>query len=193
MEMEVMGFIHQCRGSNKDDDNTFSRVNGVERSYSKSWQDRIESKRDLTKRYYEARVVARYSPNRTYSGLLRVYLRGSTSGSCNRSWIPSLCSLHCSLGLIWVVRYKTDTESHLEKLLEREKEDGKLLGRCVEELKKKGLEFYLLKEVDALQRAKSLRVEGKAVKKWSTRDSVTLFFFTVSCLVLALTRAILCN
>ncbi|KAI3754024.1 hypothetical protein L2E82_26115 [Cichorium intybus] len=117
----------------------------------------------------------------------------SMGGSCSRSWIPSLSSLLCSLGLIWAVRYKTDTESHLEKLLEREKEDGKLLGKCVEELKKKGLEFDLLKEVDALRRAKSLRVEGKAVKKWSTRDFVTLFFFTVSCLVLALTRVILCN
>ncbi|XP_071699002.1 uncharacterized protein [Rutidosis leptorrhynchoides] len=117
----------------------------------------------------------------------------SLSGSCNRSWIPSLCSLLCSLGLIWAVRYKTDTESHLEKLLEREKEDGKLLGKCVEELKKKGLEFDLLKEVDALRRAKSLRVESKAVKKWSSRDFVTLFFFTVSCFVLALTRVILCN
>lgn len=117
----------------------------------------------------------------------------SVMGSCNRSWIPSLCSLFCSLGLIWAVRYKTDTESHLEKLLEREKEDGKLLGKCVEELKKKGLEFDLLKEVDALRRAKSLRVEGKAVKKWSARDFVTLFFFTVSCFVLALTRVILCN
>ncbi|KAI3769029.1 hypothetical protein L6452_00125 [Arctium lappa] len=117
----------------------------------------------------------------------------SISGSCNRSWIPSLCSLLCSLGLIWAVRYKTEVESHLEKLLEREKEDGKLLGKCVEELKKKGLEFDLLKEVDALRRAKSLRVENKAVKKWSARDFVTFFFFTVSCLVLALTRVILCG
>ncbi|XP_024968388.1 uncharacterized protein LOC112507878 [Cynara cardunculus var. scolymus] len=115
------------------------------------------------------------------------------SGFCNRSWIPSLCSLLCSLGLIWAVRYKTEVESHLEKLLEREKEDGKLLGKCVEELKKKGLEFDLLKEVDALRRAKSLRVENKGVKKWSARDFVTLFFFTVSCLVLALTRVILCS
>ena len=87
--------------------------------------------------------------------------------------------------------YKTDTASG--ELLERDKEDGKLLGKCVEELKKKGLEFDLLKEVDALRRAKSLRVEGKAVKKWSMRDSVTLFLFTVSCLVLVLTRVILCN
>ncbi|XP_071725761.1 uncharacterized protein [Rutidosis leptorrhynchoides] len=117
----------------------------------------------------------------------------SVMGSCNRSWIPSICSLLCSLGLIWAVRYKTDTESHLEKLLEREKEDGKLLGKCVEELKKKGLEFDLLKEVDALRRAKSLRVEAKEVKKWSARDFVTLFFFTVSCFVLALTRVILCD
>lgn len=113
--------------------------------------------------------------------------------SCRRSWIPSLCTLLCSLGLIWAVRYKSDVESHLDKLLEREKEDGKLLAKCVEELKKKGVEFDLLKEVDALRRAKSLRVEAKAVKKWSARDFVTLFFFSVSCLVLALTRIILCN
>ena len=113
--------------------------------------------------------------------------------ACRRSWIPSLCSLLFSLGLIWAVRYKTDTEVHLEKLLEREKEDGKLLAKCVEELKKKGIEFDLLKEVDALRRAKSLRVDAKAVRKWSARDFVTLFFFSVSCFVLAITRVILCN
>lgn len=112
---------------------------------------------------------------------------------CRRSWIPSLCSLLCSLGMIWAVRYKMDVEGHMEKLLEREKEDGKLLGKCVEELKKKGVEFDLLKEVDALRRAKSLRVESKVVRKWSARDFVTFFFFTVACLVLALTRVILCN
>ncbi|KAK9005258.1 hypothetical protein V6N11_042701 [Hibiscus sabdariffa] len=114
-------------------------------------------------------------------------------GACHRSWIPSLCSLLCSMGIIWAVRYKTDVEVHLEKLLEREKEDGKLLAKCVEELKKKGVEFDLLKEVDALRRAKSLRVEAKAVRKWSARDFVTLFFFTVSCLLLGLTRVILCS
>ncbi|XP_059669717.1 uncharacterized protein LOC132314974 [Cornus florida] len=119
--------------------------------------------------------------------------QGESSFSCHRSWIPSLCSLLCSLGIIWAVRYKTDVEGHLERLLEREKEDMKLLARCVEELKRKGVEFDLLKEVDALRRAKSLRVEAKPVRKWSARDFVTLFFFTVSCLVLALTRIILCN
>ncbi|CAK7355443.1 unnamed protein product [Dovyalis caffra] len=115
------------------------------------------------------------------------------SESCKRSWIPSLCSLLCSLGIIWAVRYKTDVECHLEKLFEREKEDGQLLARCVEELKKKGVEFDLLKEVDALRRAKSLRVETKVVRKWSARDFVSLFFFSVSCIVLGLTRVILCN
>ena len=132
-----------------------------------------------------------------HSTLLILLFNNSSSNpngsACHRSWIPSLCSLLCSLGLIWAVRYKTDVESHMEKLLEREKEDGKLLGKCVEELKKKGVEFDLLKEVDALRRAKSLRVEAKAVRKWSARDFVTFFFFTVSCLVLGLVRVILCN
>ncbi|KAI4366007.1 hypothetical protein MLD38_021936 [Melastoma candidum] len=114
-------------------------------------------------------------------------------GLCRRLWIPSLCSLLCSLGIIWAVRYKTDMETHLEKLLQREKEDGTLLGKCLEELKRKGLEFDLLKEVDALRRAKSLRIEAKAVRKWSPRDLVTLFFISVSCLVLGLMRVILCN
>ncbi|KAL4313540.1 hypothetical protein GQ457_01G007570 [Hibiscus cannabinus] len=124
---------------------------------------------------------------------LLLLFNSSSADACRRSWIPSLCSLLCSMGIIWAVRYKTDVEVHLEKLLEREKEDGKLLGKCVEELKKKGVEFDLLKEVDALRRAKSLRVEAKAVRKWSARDFVTLFFFTVSCLVLGLTRVILCS
>lgn len=84
-------------------------------------------------------------------------------------------------------------ESHLEKILNREKEDSKLLAKCVDELKRKGVEFDLLTEVDALRRAKSLRVEAKAVRKWSARDFVTLFFFTVSCCVLALNRVILCS
>lgn len=104
-----------------------------------------------------------------------------------------MCSLVCSLGIIWAVRYKTDVEAHLERMLEREKEDGKLLGKCVEELRKKGAEFDLLKEVDALRKAKSLRVESRTVKKWEARDFVTLFFVGVACLVLGLTRVILCN
>lgn len=81
----------------------------------------------------------------------------------------------------------------MEKLLEREKEDRRLLGKCVEELKKKGLEFDLLKEVDALRRAKSLKVEVKEVRKWSSRDFVSLFFFSITCFSLALTRFILCG
>ncbi|KAA0051100.1 hypothetical protein IC582_001783 [Cucumis melo] len=113
--------------------------------------------------------------------------------ACKRSWIPSLCSLLFSLGIIWAVRYKTDVEAHLEKLLEREKEDRNLLSKCVDELKRKGIEFDLLKEVDALRRAKSLRVEAKAVRKWSSRDFITLFFFSVSCMFLGVIRVVLCN
>ncbi|CAL0333676.1 unnamed protein product [Lupinus luteus] len=121
----------------------------------------------------------------------------SSSSICHRSWVPSLCSLVFSLGIIWGVRYKGEVEGHMEKMLKREKEDKGLLGKCVEELKKKGLEFDLLKEVDALRRAKSLRVvEGKesgGVTKWSSRDFVSLFFFTMTCLSIVLTRIILCS
>ncbi|XP_065858894.1 uncharacterized protein [Euphorbia lathyris] len=115
--------------------------------------------------------------------------------ACKRSWIPSGCSLLCSCGIIWALRYKTDVEAQMEKLLEREKEDGKLLAKCVEELKKKGGEFDLLKEVDALRRAKSMRVDSRinGVRRWSGKDFVTLFFLIVSCLVLGMTTMILCG
>ncbi|GLT71226.1 hypothetical protein SLA2020_432600 [Shorea laevis] len=109
--------------------------------------------------------------------------REPPTDACHRSWIPSLCSLLCSMGIIWAARYKMDVEGHLEKML----------GKCAEELKKKDVEFDLLKEVDALRRAKTMRMEAKVVRKWSSRDFVTLFFFlTVSCLVLGLRRVILC-
>ncbi|KNA12854.1 hypothetical protein SOVF_122250 [Spinacia oleracea] len=125
--------------------------------------------------------------------LFNISSTGSSAAACKKSWVPSLCSLLFSMAVIWAVRYKTDVEGHLEKLLEREKEDWKLLGKCVEELKKKGIEFDLLKEVDALRRAKSMRIETKAVKKWSARDFVSLFFFALSCIFLGLTRIILCS
>ncbi|XP_047943122.1 uncharacterized protein LOC125189951 [Salvia hispanica] len=112
---------------------------------------------------------------------------------CTRSWLPSLCSLLFSLAFIWAIRYKTDEESHLEKMLRREKEDSKLLGKCVEELKRKGLEFDLLTQVDALRRAKTLRLDSKALRKWSPRDFVTMFFVTLSCGVMLLNRLILCT
>ncbi|KAL6998940.1 hypothetical protein U1Q18_000107 [Sarracenia purpurea var. burkii] len=145
-----------------------------------------------TQKRPKSTLFTRRLPNSTAPFSFSTHLFSSSSpplrGSCHRCWIPSLYSLHCSLGIIWTVRYRTDVEGHLAKLLEREKEDGKLLAKCVEELKKKGVELDLLNEVNALRRAKSLRVEAKAVRKWSGRDFVTLFFFAVACLVIAPTR-----
>ncbi|XP_010940940.1 uncharacterized protein [Elaeis guineensis] len=121
---------------------------------------------------------------------------GPSGHACHRSWIPCLCSLLCSMAIVWAIRYKTDTESLLQRLLEREKEDGMLLMKCVAELRKKGVEFDLLKEVDALRRAKSLRVveaKGGTVRKWSARDFTTMVFIALSCAVLGLTRFVLCD
>ncbi|KAJ3685386.1 hypothetical protein LUZ61_014550 [Rhynchospora tenuis] len=118
------------------------------------------------------------------------------SVGCKRAWVPSVTSLLCSLSILWALRYKGDTEASLEKLLEREKEDGLMLAKCVDELKRKGLEFDLMKEVDALRRAKSLRVETKVAsgtKKWSARDFATMVMLLVSFVVLGLVRFVLCS
>ncbi|GKV51840.1 hypothetical protein SLEP1_g58464 [Rubroshorea leprosula] len=91
--------------------------------------------------------------------------REPPTGACHRSWIPSLCSLLFSMGIIWAVRYKMDVEEHLEKMLEREKEDGKLLGKCAEELKKKGVEFDLLKEVNDAEEGQEYENGGEGCEE----------------------------
>ncbi|PKA50143.1 hypothetical protein AXF42_Ash020383 [Apostasia shenzhenica] len=121
-----------------------------------------------------------------------------SAAACRRSWVPCFCSLLCSMTIVWAIRYKTDDEAHIRKLVEREREDGLLLGKCVEELKRKGVEFDLLKEVDALRRAKSLRVEaneGSAMgaRRWTKRDFALMFLLVASCGVLASTRFVLCQ
>ncbi|OEL15405.1 hypothetical protein BAE44_0023575 [Dichanthelium oligosanthes] len=121
----------------------------------------------------------------------------ATTEACRRSWIPSLVSLLSSLAMLWALRYKSDTEAVLERLLAREREDALLLGRCVSELKRKGLDFDLLKEVDALRRAKSLRVEAKGSadnpRRWQAKDLAVFALFGATCGVLVLTRFLLCN
>ncbi|KAF8659393.1 hypothetical protein HU200_058604 [Digitaria exilis] len=120
----------------------------------------------------------------------------ATAAACRRSWIPCLVSLLSSLAMLWALRYKSDTEAVLERVLAREREDVMLLARCVSELKRKGLEFDLLKEVDALRRAKSLRVEAKGADKprrWQARDLAVFALFAAACGVLVLTRFLLCN
>ncbi|CAN6322408.1 unnamed protein product [Urochloa humidicola] len=135
------------------------------------------------------------------ASVLLLFLSSSASSSpaaaCRRSWIPCLVSLLSSLSMLWALRYKSDTEAVLERLLAREREDALLLGRCVSELKRKGLEFDLLKEVDALRRAKSLRVEAKGgadkARRWQARDLAVFALFGAACGVLVLTRFLLCN
>ena len=120
----------------------------------------------------------------------------ATAEACRRSWIPCLVSLLSSLAMLWALRYKSDTQAVLERLLAREREDALLLARCVSELKRKGLDFDLLKEVDALRRAKSLRVEAKGAEKpkpWQARDLAVFALFAAACGVLVLTRFLLCN
>ncbi|TVU44748.1 hypothetical protein EJB05_04202, partial [Eragrostis curvula] len=134
------------------------------------------------------------------ASVLLLFLSSATASAapvaCKRSWIPCLVSLLSSLAMLWALRYKSDTEAVLERLLAREREDALLLGKCVAELKRKGLEFDLLKEVDALRRAKSLRVEAKGADKarrWQARDLAVFALSGAACGVLVLTRFLLCN
>ncbi|XP_008681312.1 uncharacterized protein [Zea mays] len=110
------------------------------------------------------------------ASVLLLFLSSSTAGpasACRRSWIPCLVSLLSSLAMLWALRYKSDTEAVLERLLAREREDALLLAR-----------------------AKSLRVEAKGAdrpRRWQARDLAVFALFAVACGVLVLTRFLLCN
>lgn len=84
-------------------------------------------------------------------------------------------------------------EGHEEKLLEREKEDAILLSKCIEELKRTGMGFDLLKEVETLRRAKGLTIESGTGLKWTGRDFVSVFLGVASGFVLGFTRLVLCG
>ncbi|XP_066331942.1 uncharacterized protein [Miscanthus floridulus] len=98
----------------------------------------------------------------------------SAAAACRRSWIPCLVSLLSSLAMLWALRYKSDTEAVLERLLAREREDALLLAR-----------------------AKSLRVEAKGgadrPRRWQARDLAVIALFAAACGVLVLTRFLFCN
>lgn len=135
-----------------------------------------------------------------HSLILLILFGSSSSHSCRRSWVPCVLSVASSMAMVWVIRYKIGRERHMVRVLEREVEDGMLLEKCVAELKKKGAEFDLLKEVDALRRAKSLRVDSKLggdnngrTSKFSFMDAVTVFFLAASCGILVLTRTVVCR
>ena len=51
-----------------------------------------------------------------------------------------------------------------------------MLAKCVEELKMKGVEFDLLKEVDALRRATSLKMATKHVRKQQEKMYLEIIF-----------------
>ncbi|KAJ0975822.1 hypothetical protein J5N97_017787 [Dioscorea zingiberensis] len=131
-----------------------------------------------------------------HSFLLLLLVAAHSSNSCHHSWVPCICSLACSSAIGWAVLYKTDVETHTQMMLEREKEDSVLLMKCVDELKTKGLDFDLLKEVDALRRAKSLRVGARGrtvVKRWSQRYLVSGVLIAFSCVFFALMWYLLCS
>ncbi|CDP06515.1 unnamed protein product [Coffea canephora] len=103
---KIWGFIHRRNGGNKDeDDDRDSKANGVERSYSESWQElrregNGEVKDGINRKVFRSNSSvswrnssyiggsfgsrnrsARYSPNNVDHGLLRFYLTPLRSSS----------------------------------------------------------------------------------------------------------------
>lgn len=79
-------------------------------------------------------------------------------------------------------------------LVGREKQYGVVLVERMEELRKKGMELDVMKEVDTLRRTKrATRVEKERTSPPSKKDLKMLFLFDVSCVVTVVTRFKLCN
>lgn len=79
-------------------------------------------------------------------------------------------------------------------LVGREKQYGVVLVERMEELRKKGMELDVMKEVDTLRRTKrATRVEKERTSAPSKKDLKMLFLFGVSCVVMGVTWFKLCK
>ncbi|KAG6497922.1 hypothetical protein ZIOFF_045828 [Zingiber officinale] len=82
--------------------------------------------------------------------------------SCRSWWLPCSLSLTTSLAVTVTVQAAVRTYWRISQRLQRERQDGRALARCVRELRMKGADFDLSKEPQkSSKRMKSSSVEVK--------------------------------
>lgn len=114
--------------------------------------------------------------------------------SCKKWWIPGLLSVSTSLVFVLLAQVKLCRYWKVSRQLQRERNDGRSLTRCIQELRMKGASFDLSKEPQSGKRMKSSSVEIKWKPiNWCSRNLVTIALVCFAGLVLPASKLILCG
>lgn len=116
-------------------------------------------------------------------------------GSCKIWWIPSLISLSTSLVFVFLVQVKLVRYWKVWEQLQRERNDSRGVGRCIQELRMKGASFDLSKELQVNgKKMKSSSVEIKwTVVTWFNRYLLTVCLVCFTGLAFPASKFVLCG
>ncbi|KAE8713730.1 PA200 protein [Hibiscus syriacus] len=114
--------------------------------------------------------------------------------TCGKWWVPSIVSLSTSLVFVFLVQVKLYRYWKVEKQLQRERSDNRVLTRCIQELRMKGESFDLSKEPHIGKRMKSSSVEIKwKPLTWCSQYLITVALVCFSGLALLVCKFMLCG
>ncbi|KAI6688645.1 hypothetical protein NL676_025473 [Syzygium grande] len=112
---------------------------------------------------------------------------------CKKWWLPAILSLCTSLVFVGLVQVKLWRYWKVSRQLQRERNDNRALGRCVQELRMKGASFDLSKEPTIGKRMKSSSVEIKwRPLTWCSQNVVTVCLLCFAGLMAPASKFILC-
>ncbi|KEH34126.1 hypothetical protein MtrunA17_Chr3g0103341 [Medicago truncatula] len=125
----------------------------------------------------------------------KTQMNGGSGGSCKIWWIPSLISLSTSLVFVFLVQVKLVRYWKVWERLQRERNDSRGVGRCIQELRMKGASFDLSKELQVNgKRMKSSSVEIKwKVVTWFNRYLLTVSLVCFTGLAFPASKFVLCG
>ncbi|KAK4275237.1 hypothetical protein QN277_018354 [Acacia crassicarpa] len=120
----------------------------------------------------------------------------SDGGSCGRWWIPSVISAATSAVFIVLVQLKMNAYWRMWREVKREREAGRGLTRCVQELRMKGASFDLSKDPNQNggKKMKSSSVEIKWKPwSWCYKNSLIICLVCFAGLAVPASKLVLCG
>lgn len=113
---------------------------------------------------------------------------------CHKWWLPSMVSLCTSLVFVVLVQVKVHRFWKVWGELQRERNDGRAVIRCIQELRMKGASFDLSKEPHCGKRMKSSSVEIKwKPLAWCSRNLLTISLLCFTGLLFPASKLVLCS
>ncbi|KAF7816037.1 uncharacterized protein G2W53_030006 [Senna tora] len=116
-------------------------------------------------------------------------------GSCRKWWIPSAISLATSLVFVALVQAKLSAYWRMWREVKREREGGRAVTRCVQELRMKGASFDLSKE--PMQNGKKMKSSSVEIKwkPWTCccRNLLTISLVCFTGVAFPASKFILCG